>query len=527
LSELNPAVEALMGGRLEDALRACRKAVRARPDHAEAQMLLAEVQQLLGDTARAAESTAQALRLRPGWTPANILLVVGDLYREFGRLDVAESRFRSALALQPELDDARFNLAGLLYASSRRAEAVRELEYLLERHPEAPDVRERLVQLLYEERNVQRLELVCREGLQRFPRAAVYSERLGAAYWFQGRFEAGLEAYARALRLAVSDEERQQSALSTASALFALGRLDEGWKVFQGRYTRAAVVARHPEVIDDPARIAALEKPARILIRTEQGVGDEIFFLRFAVELRRRGHRLRVSGEAKLPPLLAALPELFDAGDGAVDFTLCSGDLPLASGQTIAPPLPLAVDAQRREQVQGVLAAFGPPPYLGVTWRGGLLPGEPAPLRGAFLQKKLPPDALGAALAAADVRVVVLQRKPTTEDMEFFLRGLGRAALDLSSVNDDLRDALAALSLLDDYVGVSNANFHLRAGLAPMSSRVLVSMPADWRWAMEGTDSPWFPGFTVYRRQFGEDWTGVLAGLGHEITLRYGALHQK
>lgn len=526
MSALNAAVEALMAGRLDDALGACRRVVRASPDHAEAHVLLAEIQHLLGHRARAAESTARALRLRPGWTPANILLLVGDLYREFGRLDVAESRFRSALALQPELDDARFNLAGLLYATSRRSEAVRELEHLLERHPEAPDVRERLVQLLYEERSVERLELVCREGQWRFPRAAVYAERLGAAHWFQGRFEAGLEAYANALRLAVSDEERQRSALSTASALFALGRLAEGWRVFQGRYTRAAVVARHPEVIDDPARIVALEKPARILIRTEQGVGDEIFFLRFAVELRRRGHQLRVSGEAKLTPLLATLPELFDAGEGAVDFTLCSGDLPLASGQTMAPPLPLAVDAKRRERVQGVLAAFGPPPYVGVTWRGGLLPGEPAPPRGAFLQKILPPDVLGEALAAADVRVVILQRKPTAKDRQLFLGGLGRAALDLSSANDDLRDALATLSLLDDYVGVSNTNFHLRAGLPPMSSRVLVSMPADWRWGMEGTASPWFPGFAVYRRQFGDDWAGVLSGLECELARHYGAPHK-
>jgi tetratricopeptide (TPR) repeat protein len=526
LSELNPAVEALMGGRLDEALGACRRAVRARPDHAEAHMLLAEVQRLLGETARAQESTERALRLRPGWTAAHVTLALADLYQQFNRLDDAEARYRAALAAQPDLDDARFNLAGILYGSGRRAEAIAELERLLERHPGAPDVRERLVQLLYEERLIERLETVCREGMRLFPNASVYAGRLGAAHWFGGRLEEGLASYAAALRLAETEEARQEAALSTASALFALGRHAEGWKIFHGRYTRAAVVARFPEVMGDPARIATLTQPARIRIVTEQGIGDEIFFLRFAPALRQRGHRLSVTGEPKLAPLLAQLPELFEAEDSPADFTICSGDLPLATGLATAPPLTLPVETERRERLQAALARFGPPPYVGVTWRGGLLPGEPAPVRGAFLQKKMPPEQFGAALSGVDARVVVLQRKPDPADLLAFKGALGREVLDLNWVNDDLREAMALLALLDDYVGVSNANVHLRAGLEGRRTRVLASMPADWRWGLEGTASLWFPGAVVYRRPFGDDWTGVFTKLAGDLTRQYGAAHK-
>ena len=58
---------------------------------------------------------------------------------------------------------------------------------------------------------------------------------------------------------------------------------------------------------------------------------------------------------------------------------------------------------------------------------------------------------------------------------------------------------LALLALLDDYVGVSNTNMHLRAGVN-RTAKVLVPAPPEWRWMAEGKESPWFPGFTVYRQ---------------------------
>jgi len=108
--------------------------------------------------------------------------------------------------------------------------------------------------------------------------------------------------------------------------------------------------------------------------------------------------------------------------------------------------------------MRAVLKQFGPPPYVGVTWRGGLMPGEPVPQRGTYLQKTIAPDELGRGLAATDARIVILQRKPAPADVQSFVQALGRPALDLSAINDELRDALAVLSLLDDYIGSRNCS---------------------------------------------------------------------
>jgi hypothetical protein len=75
---------------------------------------------------------------------------------------------------------------------------------------------------------------------------------------------------------------------------------------------------------------------------------------------------------------------------------------------------------------------------------------------------------------------------------------------------------LALLALIDDYIGVSNTNMHLRAGVGK-TARVLVPCPAEWRWMAKGNRSPWFPGFSIYRQENNGDWSNALAQLAADL----------
>jgi len=161
-----------------------------------------------------------------------------------------------------------------------------------------------------------------------------------------------------------------------------------------------------------------------------------------------------------------------------------------------------------------------------VTWASGLLKDDPKPSSGWYLVKAAPVRQLGEALRGVDARIVSLQRKPEASDIAEIRRALGRDLLDLSAVNDDLADALAALSLVDDYVCVSNTNTYLRAALPGQPARVLVRTPPEWRWYGTGSASPWFPRFEVYRQSPDHDWPVVLDRLGRNLADIYGAAQQ-
>ena len=490
MNELERAIGLFGAGRLDEARRTCRKAIERQPDLPEGHLVMAEIQRALGDKARAEEAEARVLRLQPDWTRAYLAAVLGGLCEKLARRAEAEARYRSALELDPGLAEAREGLARVLFGARRFDE----------------------------------VEALCHEGLRRFPQAAFYPERLAYVAWHRGRHEEALAGLAQAMARAVTEEERQSVGASQALVLLALGRYAEGWRAFRWRHSRSALREQGVPLMPDPERLATLASPAHILVCEEQGLGDEIFFLRFAAALHERGHRVSFRGDARLAPLL---PAFVESSSASAQYVIGSGDLPLAAGRDFAPPQELAVDPARRAGWERELRKFGPPPYIGVTWRAGVLPDEPKPQRGAYLVKEVASEALGQALAPAQASIVILQRRPTVEDLRSFTAGLGRPALDLSRTNDDLADALALLSLLEDYIGVSNTNMHLRAGLQGRLARVLLGLPSEWRWGLEGPRSPWFPDFALYRRRFDEDWTAVLQALKQDLAREYAAPHKE
>jgi hypothetical protein len=80
---------------------------------------------------------------------------------------------------------------------------------------------------------------------------------------------------------------------------------------------------------------------------------------------------------------------------------------------------------------------------------------------------------------------------------------------------------LALMARLDEYVGVSNTNTHLRAAVG-RASRVLV--PAnilDWRWMSEGERSPWFPDCRIYRQTPEGSWMGATLNVTSDLHAQY------
>jgi hypothetical protein len=305
-------------------------------------------------------------------------------------------------------------------------------------------------------------------------------------------------------------------------ALLAQGKFAEGWA--------ATGFRAHPQVnLRDPAmRVAVAHhealpaQPGAIIVHAEQGLGDTLFFLRFVPQLRARGHRLAFWGDARLHPILkpTGLFEHFmgaEAMPGPGLTLLWAGELPRLLGAvepaSFPPPLALVSDAQRREALRARLASWGPPPYVGVTWRAGL------PRTGrVVLSKSIAPEVLGGALAGLGATLVSLQRKGETREAAALAAAAGTPLHDATSVNDDLEDALALLDLLDEYVCVSNTNTHLRAGVG-RGARVLVPWPPEWRW-LANARSPWFPGIPTYRQGRDGDWGAALEGLRTDLGTR-------
>jgi hypothetical protein len=284
--------------------------------------------------------------------------------------------------------------------------------------------------------------------------------------------------------------------------LLAEGRFAQGWAEYGWRH------GVPPSPLPDPAG-------KRVLVLPDQGLGDYLFFLRFAAKLRQRAAKVAFACPEKLVPILE-----HGCNKGDYDFALPAGDLPRLLNDTSTPgPLAIRIDGARVAGWRERLAALGPAPYLAVTWRGGTKRAAPEFAKGGEdpLHKEIDIAALGAALRVWRGSVLIVQRVPTVAEVPAFCNALGRVAHDLSGANDDLADIAALLSLTNEYVGVSNTNMHLHAGLGK-TARVLVPFPSEFRWMHTTSTSPWFPGFSLYRQTSGRGWSDALSRLASDLT---------
>ncbi|MDO8595621.1 MAG: tetratricopeptide repeat protein, partial [Sulfuricaulis sp.] len=336
---------------------------------------------------------------------------------------------------------------------------------------------------------------------------------LGVAFGRKGWRDPAIACYRRALQIKPDPDAHFNLAL----IYLLTGNFKEGRQEYAWHWLRENSAPRPlPPTPWDGSDLAGRS----VFLHAEQGPGDEIFFLRFVNQLRQRGAgHIAYRPSKKIAGLLVRVPAIDRLVDPQAipppsDFVFSVGDLPKLLGMERVEQIPrsLALDPlpEKLEVLRAQLLALGPAPYLGVTWRAG------THRKDGVLFKECPVALLARTLREAPGTILVLQRHPEACEIEAFASALGRLAHDFSPLNEDLESMLALLALLDEYVGVSNTNMHLRAG-AGKTARVLVPVPPEWRWMADGKESPWFPGFSVYRQGYDGDWEGAFAQLESDL----------
>lgn len=144
--------------------------------------------------------------------------------------------------------------------------------------------------------------------------------------------------------------------------------------------------------------------------------------------------------------------------------------------------------------------------FIGITWRAGAkkidnqdtieILDKHIPLE---ILVKLLTQKLAKQVTNTSVNLVVLQRNPKKEEIDYLKKNSDFNIIDYSHYNENLLQMMSLLAVLDDYIGVSNTNIHLRGSLNK-KAKVLLPYPAEWRWQLTGKSTPWYANFTLIRQ---------------------------
>ena len=343
---------------------------------------------------------------------------------------------------------------------------------------------------------------------------------LGLALESAGAWPEAIATYREAIAAQPADAIARQN---LARVLLAQGDFAGAWPEYRWRLLAQGLAASPPDPHAQPLPSSLAGR--RMVLISEQGLGDVLFFLRFARELVTRGATLAFRGDARLHGMVdrTGLFEFGVAGEtvpvGDMEIVRI-GDLPWLLGAIDAsryPPLVLEPERDRVNRLQDRLETIGKAPRIALTWRGGLASAGPSITQ----LKHIDPALLGEALRGIAATWISVQRLPREGEREALEKSIGAPVHDMSAANEDLEEMLALLSLVDRYAGVSNANVHLRAGVSG-DIDVLVAHPPEWRWGISGA-SPWFANARVHRQAVSGDWGEALRGLRAALTSPAGS----
>ncbi len=477
------ALQQARAGRHPAALATLDRAVAAAPESVEPRYLRGLLRLESGNVDGGVDDLAAALALSPAAAP--IAAALGSARLRAGDAAGADRALRRSLLLLPGQPDALAGLAGCRVAGLRFPDGLRAADRALLLAPGHAQARGNRAEALHH----------------------------------LGRHDEALADLA-----ALAEAGGPQVRLNRAVGLLSLERWSDGWPAYEARLDPAIpdhIRRRHglprwsPDLAGRPTAVLA-----------EQGIGEQILFLRFVPELAERTPLAAVELDAKLLPLVArSLPALplvaahrfrdvrgpvaderaVSASGAACAVEIAS--LPTVLGNlspTAAVPAPyLAADLERTAALRAGLAEPGRH-LVGVCWR------SKNAAFGGFKSTRLVDWA--PILAAPGATFVNLQYGDVAAEIAEAEQATGTrvrtADVDLF---DDL-DGAASLAAAMDLVITTGSTTAQLSGALGVPTWVLLSRGPGLMWYWGHRDrTPWYPAMRLFRQQTPGDWAHPVA----------------
>ena len=258
-----------------------------------------------------------------------------------------------------------------------------------------------------------------------------------------------------------------------------------------------------------------------LLVHAEQGLGDNIQFVRYLPQISRRVGHVVLEAPKALVDLFANLPgvdEIVVMGEALPDCTLHASimSLPALSGtveETIPadiPYLPVVSDAVAtwRERLRGGDGRF----HVGLVWAGNAGHRRDR-------ERSLPLRTLAPALKMADG--AVFHAFQIGEPLAQVHAAAGEFGLDINVLFPEpqpLTEVAAALSAVDLLISVDTGLAHLAGAIGRPVWNLITYVP-DWRWMMGRADTPWYPTMRLFRQSAVGDWDAVVTDVGTALAM--------
>ena len=518
----------------EQALINFERSLQIDPHYLQAQINMGVAHQSKGRYPRAIQCFEAVISKDPAQVNAHYNL--GIAYFCIQSYDLSLESLNNALKLNPLLLDAHYN-KGVVYSQ-------------LKNHP---------------------LAIYCYNTvIASDPKYLLAHYNLGVCYFELLDYAQALTCYEKALEI---DPEHIRSHWNLAHCYLILGDLEKGLRHYEWRWRHNELQNKQKQrEFVKPLWMGQLTLTGKsILLHAEQGFGDTLQFIRYAIHLGQSAAKVII----EVQPALKSLIAMSFLGKGGLDHSgvSCTDWTVIARGEEIPPydlhcplmSLPFALGFKSVSECSGTA-----PPYLRVD--DGLRELWAYKLEFLLQQKNLIDSPENSKLPIRDsqdrtTKLTSLCRRPRiglvwssgyredqsetweiNKERNLHLRDLeellqlpfdwvslqigkipnqelhdlnqsgwrGRGLLDLSTEIKSFADTAAIAQNLDLIITVDTSTAHL-CGALGLKTWILLKSNACWRWFLQTEQSPFYPSARLLRQTQKGDWSDALLHMHTEL----------
>lgn len=432
-----------------------------------------------------------------------------------GKLREAEEIYRGLIAAGIRKAAIYGNLGAICGQTDRIEECVELLQRSIEIDPKNPDSYGNLGNILKEKGDLDGAIASCKTALQLKPNYPEAHYNLGVALQEQGDLDGAIASYKTALQLRPNHSEAH---CNLSLTLLLGGDYIDGWEKYEWRFKTQKDSLPHacPKCRQWDGTALAPHDP--LLLVSEQGLGDTLQFIRYALYLKYQGFSVSCCAPPKLHGLIQA------SGIDSSPLTpsqakrVSDGQwLPLLSlprHLQVSPENPLFTEPyiQTTEALMAKwrsVLELEQRPIIGINWRGNRSDRKKS-------DRNVPIESLESIVNGVEASFLSLQRGFGEGDsMPCWLeRRLIGAQPEIHEIADSdssegFLEYAAIIANCDLVITTGTTVAHLAAGMGKPTWVLLQKVP-EWRWGLEGDTSFWYPSMRLFRQRERGNWTEVM-----------------
>ena len=297
-----------------------------------------------------------------------------------------------------------------------------------------------------------------------------------------------------------------------AVAHLMLGNYELGWQFYESRWRYEHLEGTKPK-LPKPEWSGEDLRGKTILVIGEQGLGDQIQFLRFCGNLQDMGAKIRLHVSPAVKPLLINTPEAIvgitcnvEDEIGPFDYWVAMMSLPRLLHMKLENVQHylqyVQVDAERAKVWADRLGVPKTRMRIGVAWSGR---------KDSWINqhKSMPVQVMADLVRKFPEHQWVSLQVDALPEEEAEIKAAGVECYP-GTINN-FADTAALMHHLDLVISVDTAAAHLAGALGRPLWIPLNSYGSCWRWMQNRDDSPWYSTARLFRQETHGDWSAPMA----------------